>query len=108
MSVKRMFDPLLRAREGGESYCPLLLPLYRVSHLLGAIRYISVRAQQKARGTIVRARLEQAGEGPHASLVHHCGLQGGTTLVYRGCRLFPLLASALFNASSVKEFCLHL
>lgn len=106
-SIKQVVGTLPRAREGRESYCLLSVPFYRVSHLLGAIWYISVW-MQKARGTIVPARLDQAGEGPHASLVHHCGLQGGTALVFRGCRVLPLLASALFNAGSVKGFCSHL
>lgn len=106
-SINQVVGVLLRAREGKESYCLLSLPFYRVSHLLGAIQYISVW-MQKARGTIVPARLDQADEGPHASLVHHCGLQGGTTLVFRAYMGLPLLASALFNAGSVKGFCSHL
>lgn len=83
------------------SYCLLLLPLYGVIHFLGAVWYISAWAQQKATGAIRPPHLAQASEGPHTSLVHHCDLQEGAALVFRGRGLFPLLTSALCNAGSV-------
>lgn len=104
-----MFDPLLWAREGEERYCPLLLSLYRVSHLLGATWYISVWAQEKAPGILLRLpSFDQGSEGSYASLIRHCDLQGGTTLAFREFGLFHLLASVLVNAGSVKQFCSHL
>lgn len=83
------------------NYCLLLLPLYGIIHLLGAVWCVSAWAQQKPTGAIRPPQLVQTSEGCHTSLVHHCDLQEGTALVFREHGLFPLLTSSFCNAGSV-------
>lgn len=88
-------------------YCPLLLTLYAVIHLLGAVWYISAWPQQEPAGVVRLPQLAQASEGLHTSLVHHCELQWWTDPPGRNCfGLQGAWAVSLSNECSL--WCSHL